>query len=141
METLQPLTEREISLIKATREKILKNKLEVRRSFYNKIFEIAPETKSLFREGFLTFESLPDSFEFMYQHLDNLTEVKTEIKRLGLKHKTYKVKPKHYPVVREALIWTFQQYLGNDFTVELREAWIKIFNYMSKTMILGAKRK
>ncbi len=141
MDTIEPLSHKEISLIKATKEKITENSQEIRMSFYNKIFELDPSAKLLFRESFLSIKALPDSIEFMFKHVGNLNEAIPELRKLGLKHKTYKVKPKHYPIAREALLWTFQEYIGNDFTEELREAWIKLFNFMSENLILDSKKK
>lgn len=141
MVSTEPLSRKEILLIKGSWEKILENKIEIRKSFYSKIMEIDPSTTPIFRESFLSIKSLPDSFDFMYKNVDNLKEIVPEIKRLGLKHKTYKVKPKHFPIGKEALLWTFQKYLGNDFTEELREAWKNLFDFMSENMILGLMKK
>jgi len=141
MNITSPLTPEEISLIKSTRGKLLDKQNRFRKSFYEKIFDLDPSAKELFREGFLSIETLPDSFEFMHKHADNLVDAIPEIKKLGLKHKTYRVKPKHYPVGREALVLTLQKYLGDDYSDELGEAWQKVFTFMSEYLVLGARRK
>ncbi|MHA2252691.1 MAG: globin domain-containing protein [Candidatus Kariarchaeaceae archaeon] len=141
MKIADPLTPEEISLIKATREKLVDKQNQFRKSFYGKIFDLDPSTEELFREGFLSIETLPDSFEFMHKHADNLVNAIPEIKKLGLKHKTYRVKPKHYPIGKEALVWTLQKYLGDDYSDELGNAWQKIFTFMSEFLVLGARRK
>ncbi|MHA2091708.1 MAG: globin domain-containing protein [Candidatus Kariarchaeaceae archaeon] len=136
-----PLSKEELKLIKATREKLLNNKVEFRADFYSRIFELDPATEKLFREGFLSINTLPDSFEFMWEHAEYLHNEIPAIKRLGLKHKTYKVKPKHYPIGEDALIWTLRKHLGDEFTEELGIAWRKLFSFVSEYLILGARRK
>ena len=141
MDSPQILNSSEIKLIKKSWEQIQDDPNNVRRLFYTKIFEIAPEANELFRESFLKFNSLPDSFLFMYEHLENLEEEIPRIKRLGLKHKTYGVKKKHYPIGQTALLWAFQQVMKTKFTTDMINAWAKLFDYMTHYMILGMRRK
>lgn len=141
MDSPQILNSSEINLIKESWEQIQDDPNKVRRLFYNKIFEIAPEAEELFRESFLNFKSLPDSFMFMYEHLENLEEEIPRIKRLGLKHKTYGIKKKHYPIGQTALLWAFQQVMKTKFTTDMINAWAKLFDYMTHYMILGMRRK
>ncbi len=141
MKTLQLLHSSEIQLIKDSWVELSKNKLSVRNTFYSSMFEIDANVESLFRESFLTWDSLPDSFEFMFKHMENLENVILEIKRLGLKHKTYSVKPKHFPIGKVALIKTLKQYMKTDYTEELGIAWSKLFDYMTHYMILGIRKK
>ncbi|MFV2014011.1 MAG: globin domain-containing protein [Candidatus Heimdallarchaeota archaeon] len=135
------LTSSEISLIKTSWEQIQDNPQKVRKIFYLKIFEIEPEARKLFRETFLSFDSLPDSFLFMREHLDNLEKEIPRIKRLGLKHKTYGVKKKYYPIGQTALLWTFQQIMKDKFTTDMINAWAKLFEFMAHYLILGMRRK
>ncbi|MHA2099340.1 MAG: globin domain-containing protein [Candidatus Kariarchaeaceae archaeon] len=141
MENPKQLTSDEIALIKSSWAKIQDDKKKVRNLFYEKIFEIEPEAKPLFRESFLTYDALPDSFLFMFKHFEHLDDVIPEIKRLGLKHKTYGVKKKHYSVGQTALLWTFKQLLKAEFTDEMMISWAKLFDYMTHYMILGMRRK
>lgn len=141
METLHSLEESEIQLIKDSWNVISKSKKSVRNTFYSLMFEVDPNLESLFRESFLAWDSLPDSFEFMYKHMENLENVTEEIKRLGLKHKTFGVKPKNFPTGKDALVKTIEQYMGPEYTEEIGSAWAKLFDYMTHYMILGIKKK
>ena len=47
---------------------------------------------------------------------------------LGAKHAPYDVKEEHFPVVGEALLDTLAKALGNDFTPEVKEAWVGLQN-------------
>ena len=141
METLQSLNTKDIQLIKNSWEKLTENKKDVRNTFYTKMFEDDPKLKSLFRESFLSWDNLPDSFEFMFKHLENLENVILEMKRLGLKHKTFSVEPKHFPIGRKSLVKTIEKYMDDNYTEELGLAWAKLFDYVSHYMILGLKKK
>ena len=72
METLQSLDAKDIQLIKSSWEQLSENKKDVKNTFYSGIFDQEPKLRSLFRESFLSWDSLPDSFEFMFKHIENL---------------------------------------------------------------------
>lgn len=45
------------------------------------------------------------------------------------------VKAEHFPVVGEALIATLSTALGDDFTDEVQQSWIIMYDLMSKIMV------
>ena len=57
------------------------------------------------------------------------------IQQLGERHHGYNVKPEHYKVFRQALIWVIEQGLEENFTDEIRVAWIELLDFLSQTMI------
>ena len=68
-------------------------------------------------------------------NLDGLVEV---LKNLGRKHKVYGVLEAHYPIVGEALIGTLSDALGDNFTPDIKAAWVELYGVISSTMIAGA---
>jgi hemoglobin-like flavoprotein len=61
------------------------------------------------------------------------------IQSLGRRHVDYKVEDSYYTVAGEALIWTLQKELGQDFTPPVQKAWEKAYEFVSTIMIDAAK--
>jgi nitric oxide dioxygenase len=60
------------------------------------------------------------------------------VKAVGARHCGYGVTTEHYRVVGEALLWTLERGLGQDFTPEVRSAWAKVYHVLAATMQAGA---
>ena len=67
--------------------------------------------------------------------LDGLDELSKEVAALANRHVSYGVKPFHYKLVGEALLWTLQQGLGKHWNPELEEAWKACYQELSTSMI------
>ena len=57
-----------------------------------------------------------------------------ELSGMGERHKGYGVTNEHYDYVGEALLWTLEQGLGNDWNAEVREAWSLCFEELATVM-------
>ena len=62
------------------------------------------------------------------------------LKQLGARHNTYGVQEDHYGKVATALIGTFEEVLGDQFTPELRSAWTEAYLLISSLMRRGAAK-
>ena len=60
------------------------------------------------------------------------------LKGLGARHVKYGALPEHYPLVGNALLTTFEQYLGEDWTPEVTQAWVDAYGAITKLMLEGA---
>ena len=54
-----------------------------------------------------------------------------QLRRLGERHADYGVADAHYDTVGEALIWTLGQGLGDDFTDEVKNAWLTTYTLLA----------
>ena len=70
--------------------------------------------------------------------LSDLDKLVPAVKALGARHSSYGVTAAYYKIVGEALLWTLERGLGDDFTPEVRSAWGKIYEVLSATMQAGA---
>merc|ERR1712151_478737 len=71
--------------------------------------------------------------------LDIATET---LQALGARHARYGVIPSVYPKFGEALVHGIEQVLGpKQFTNCVKSSWIRIYCFISKTMIQGARRQ
>jgi hemoglobin-like flavoprotein len=67
--------------------------------------------------------------------LDRLDELTEEIAAMAQRHLEYGVRPAHYKLVGTALLWTLQKGLADDWTAEVKTAWVTCYNILAVTMI------
>ena len=103
--------------------------------FYGKLFELAPETRRLFKNDLAAQgKKLMATLEVVVDSLDRFDALRERVRELGRQHAEYGVKPGHYDTVMAALNWTFAHALGPDFDVAAREAWRIILTDISDMM-------
>lgn len=107
--------------------------------FYGRLFEIVPEVQPLFKSDLKTQGiKLFQVISFAVCSLDNLDELLPLLHDLGRRHVKYGTQPQHYASVGESFIWTLEKVLKDDFTPEIRQAWLDIYSLMSAAMIDAA---
>ena len=104
--------------------------------FYGRLFEIAPSVKPLFK-GDMTEQGrkLMATLAVVVNGLTNLETILPAASALAKRHVGYGVKPIHYPIVGEALLWALERALGADWTPELETAWGDAYDELSDYMI------
>jgi hemoglobin-like flavoprotein len=114
------------------------------RHFYSQLFEHYPQTRQLFpptEEGMRRQESsLIATLAVVVAGVErgeNLTQV---IRKLGERHHRYGAQAAHYPLVGQILLQTFQDFLGDNFTPQMKEAWGKAYEIISAEMLKGANQ-
>jgi hemoglobin-like flavoprotein len=107
--------------------------------FYHRLFEVAPSVKAMFPPD-LTEQrkKLMATLAIVVNGLSNLESVLPAASALAIRHVAYGAKPEHYPVVGGALLWTLEQGLGRDWTVEVAAAWTAAYGTLSSYMISEA---
>jgi hemoglobin-like flavoprotein len=103
--------------------------------FYDRLFTIAPEVRSLFPTD-LT-EQKKKLIQMLATAVTNLHQVEkiiAAVEDLGRRHVAYGVTPKHYEPVGAALLWTLEKGLGPDFTPPVREAWTETYMTVAGVM-------
>jgi hemoglobin-like flavoprotein len=71
-------------------------------------------------------------------HLHEPGQVLPAIRDLGIRHVGYGVKPADYEALREALLWTLGQALGEEFTPPARDAWTVCYDELAGAMQAAA---
>jgi hemoglobin-like flavoprotein len=103
--------------------------------FYQRLFEIAPEVKALFK-GDLKEQGrkLMATISVVVNSLDHLDQVLPAVKDLAVRHVGYGVRNEHYDVVGAPLIWTLMTGLGERFTDAHKAAWTETYAALSGVM-------
>lgn len=109
-------------------------------SFYDNLFTANPEAKPLFDTTDMEAQKkkLLSSLVLVVENLRNPDALDSALKGLGARHVKYGALPEHYPLVGSALLTTFQQYLGNKWTPEVKQAWVGAYGAISEIMLDGA---
>ncbi len=107
--------------------------------FYGRLFEIAPEVRSLFRGDMdVQGRKLMTAIATVVDSLGEIDVVAPAISDLAKRHVAYGVRPEHYERVGAALLWTLEQGLGDDFTPAVGAAWAAAYAALSQLMIAAA---
>ena len=128
-----------ITLVQESFEKVKPIAPVAAEIFYSKLFELDPQLKPLFPSGEDAMKTQGNKLMTMLgaavAGLTNLDALIPILKDLGKRHVAYKVEPSHYDTVGTALLGTLETGLGDDFTPEVKEAWISVYGTMSGVMI------
>jgi nitric oxide dioxygenase len=108
-------------------------------AFYAKLFADHPALKRMFPKDMEPqYIKLMAMLHSMVVHLDKLDIMAADIDAMAKRHTGYCVKPKHYAMIGEALLWTLEKGLGKDWTPAVAEAWNTCYQHLAETMIAAA---
>ena len=108
--------------------------------FYNRLFEIAPDIELMFKRPVLEQSTkLTTILDHVIEKLDSLDDIVENIVKLAQRHETYGVKPGHYTLVGEALLWTLERELGDEWNDDLKFAWTMCYVTISTAMLQAMK--
>ncbi len=104
--------------------------------FYDRLFEIDPTTRSLFKAENLPEQrrKLMQTLDQLVKGLDRLEDLVPTIEELGRRHVRYGVRDAHYDTVGAALLWTLEQGLGAHWTPEAQAAWTDVYTLTAGVM-------
>lgn len=107
--------------------------------FYDRLFEIAPQVKSMFPADMAEQRrKLMTMLAAVVNGLGNLEAILPAASALAKRHVSYGARAEHYPVVGAALLWTLEKGLGDGWTDEVADAWTTAYGTLSGFMISEA---
>ena len=135
------MTPQEIALVKSTWQKVLPIRDTAAELFYTKLLALDPALKPLFKTGMKEQgQKLMAMISTAVNGLDRLDSIVPAVQDLGRRHASYGVKDADYDTVGGALLWTLEQGLGDAFTPQVKEAWVKAYTLLSSTMKQAASK-
>jgi hemoglobin-like flavoprotein len=103
--------------------------------FYDRLFEIDPLLRGLFRGDMRQQGAkLMQVMDAVVNGLSRLELIVRLIEELGRRHVDYGVEDHHYDTVGAALLWTLGKCLGAEFTPAARDAWATVYGALAATM-------
>ena len=107
--------------------------------FYDLLFEIAPQTRSLFPKDLSDQGTkLMSMLGSIVARLNDHDVLLPMVSDLGRRHVAYGAQPAHYEAVGAALMAALARTLGDRFTPEVAAAWQNAFDALARTMIEAA---
>ena len=108
-------------------------------AFYERLFEIAPAVKPLFRSDMrIQRNKLMATLATVVAGLGDMETILPVASALARRHVGYGVKPEHYASVGAALLWTLERKLGDSWTSDTAAAWSAVYATLSEFMISEA---
>lgn len=103
--------------------------------FYSRLFELDPAVRGMFPQDMtMQKQKFMSMLSTAVDSLDRLDDLVPTIQALGIRHGIYGVTVEQYDTVRDALMWAFQQRLGDQFTPEVKAAWVTLYTLLANTM-------
>ncbi|WP_010521624.1 globin family protein [Aquimarina agarivorans] len=129
------LTERKKRLVQSSFTKVAPIADKAAEIFYNKLFELDPSVKPMFKGDMKQQGAkLMSMIGTAVNGLDNLEAIVPAVQNLGKNHLAYGVKNEHYDTVGSALLYTLETGLGDDFTPNVKDAWTEVYSVLATTM-------
>jgi hemoglobin-like flavoprotein len=133
-------TEKDLSLVIKTFDQVVPIAGLAADLFYDRLFEIAPGLRKMFPQDMRDQKrKLFVMLATAVQGLNDLDRLVPQVKVLGARHAGYGVRPEHYAIVGQALIWTLERGLGKAFTPPVEGAWIRVYSLLATAMQQGAR--
>ena len=133
------LSEKTISIIKATVPVLQEGGEALTRHFYKRMFSHNPEVLPFFnssnQETGAQQQALAAAICAYATHIDNLGVLSGAVELIAQKHASLRIKPEHYPVVGENLLESIKEVLGDAATDEIIVAWGEAYNFLANILI------
>ena len=130
------MTSRQIEIIENSWDFILLDPQGAGEIFYSKLFTLEPSLRRLFNEDIKSqSQKLISMITFFVHKVNDLDELMSDVRDLGVRHKKYNVRQEHFTIVATALLWTLENKLGKSWDEETKNAWVTMYSIISKTMI------
>ncbi|KAA6186639.1 hemin receptor [Thiohalocapsa marina] len=134
------MTPADATLVRESWARLLPMRKQVCADFYQRLFQRHPELRPLFKGDMERQASLfTTMMNTVVSALDNPDPVVPLVRMAGARHADYGVAPEHYGKFREALLASFAEALGADFTPQVRTAWTEAYAELARTMQQGAE--
>jgi hemoglobin-like flavoprotein len=129
-----------IALVRATFDALGPQANAAAELFYQRLFELDPALKSMFsQDSAVQAAKFMSTLQLTVTGLDRPENILAEVKRLGLSHAGYGVRPEHYVVAGQALLWALARSLGPQFTPEVEAAWSEAYSLVAGLMQEAAR--
>lgn len=107
--------------------------------FYERMFAAYPSVRPLFREDIQgQAVKLMNMLNIVVNGIHDISELEESLLALGVRHRRLGVADEDYAIVRECLLATLEEGLGEAFTGEIRAAWVEAYEIIASIMIRGA---
>ncbi|MEM9490497.1 MAG: protein kinase, partial [Myxococcota bacterium] len=128
-----------VYLVQSTFERVAKSSDDFARAFYDHLFEHHRDIEPLFENTDMEVQRvmLMQAIEAVVRGFADPEQIRAPVRELGARHAGYGAQLVHYGAVGEALLATLERFFGDDFTPELRAAWVETYGVVARIMVEG----
>jgi len=130
---------RKIELLAASFARVSANRGDAATIFYARLFTTAPQLRPLFKGE---REAQQQQLVSLLAQIVDFYRVGVDpsgyLAQLGTSHGAYGAQRNHFDAVGDALIFTLAQVLGEEFSPDIRAAWVLAYDEVSAVMIRAA---
>jgi nitric oxide dioxygenase len=136
MEEAMTLTTAQIALIRDSFHRLQPDVETASELFYDRLFEIAPELRAMFRSD-MTGQGMRfmSTLGIIVQHLDDPQALRPHLEHLAQGHAAFGVKREHFHPMGQALIRTMREILGENFPAGADAAWEAAYDDLAREMV------
>jgi hemoglobin-like flavoprotein len=107
--------------------------------FYERLFTLNPDFRPMFKNDMrVQGVKLMTMLAMVVYNLHQPGDVISTVRELGRRHVGYGVKPADYGALQDALLWTLEQVLAEEFTPAVRDAWAVCYQELADEMKAAA---
>jgi hemoglobin-like flavoprotein len=123
-------------LVRDTWKRFQPKAAEHARYFYDKLFELDPETPAMFARANMDLQRprLKETLGQLIAEMHDPEQFVTDTVALGRRHVPFGIRDSDYDAAGVALLWTLEKALGPDFTPEARSAWNEAYHAIASVM-------
>jgi nitric oxide dioxygenase len=134
------VTPSQIALVQQSFELVLPVRQDAGIKFYNRLFAVKPEVRTLFSNDVATqADHLMMALQMVVRSLHDLTPLLGRISELGRRHAGYGVAEEHFDLVGSVFLWTLEDMLGEAFTANIKAAWAAAYGVLASAMIAAMR--
>ena len=134
------MTPEQIDLVRKSFDALWPFRRRLAEQFYGRFFELAPDTRRLFPDDMEKQQlKLMDTIAAIVGTLDQREIFQSIISHTGRKHAEFGVQKSHFVAFGDALIWGLQRQFGPEFTPEMQQAWIVLYDAIQAERMRAAK--
>lgn len=137
------MTPTEIDLVQRSFAKLLPIQEATAQLLFLRLMESEPSLQNLFRRCDLKEQGgrVMAALGMAVRGLDDPESLLPVLRDLAVRHVGYGVRPAHYVTFGEALLWTLEIALGDDFDRPAKEAWRAFYELLSSAMTEATLRQ
>jgi hemoglobin-like flavoprotein len=133
------MTPEQVNLVTQSFDKMWPIRRELAVKFYDRFFATTPDARRLFPDNMERLHlKLMDTVAAIVGALENRALLQSIINHTARHHAQFGVNSSQYAAFGKALIWSLEQQLGSEFSSELRQAWIELYETVQTEMIKTA---
>ena len=104
--------------------------------FYGRLFALDPDVRRLFKDDMIEQgRNLTAMLSVATGNLARPERIGVALRQLGRRHAAYGVRPEHFALVEDALLFALEHALIDVFTAEVRAAWQAGYALLTSMML------